>query len=353
MTIDTIKLLVSSYEVTRESSLQVQPATYRVATGEEEPVSEFPLFQDTGGRVYRGSKAYLNNEKWNLTISPFTKARNGTCCFVSFSIPKVHSGNCNFYSVGKEGSRAVIQLVEQELSEAGFKTSLERADISRVDTFKNIETIEPFSSYYSLFSLLKARRGIQRGYGTTFLLHNSQQEFCVYDKLTEMESRGLDTSHFPAQTMRFEHRLLNKAKVENVYNFTKVSDLFTGGYEVMKAQQTEAWRRSMFSYSVEDIVLLGSRQLEQELRIYQERYSRNYFEHYLKDYGAYSLAINAGVEVVSKALKSLEQDRMKVWRAEKLLTDCKRSIELMRQEPESRKTMATLYQELKEKVCLN
>lgn len=351
--IDTVKLLVSNYEVTRESSLQVQPATYRVSTGEEEPVSEFSLFQDTTGRQYKGSKAYLNNEKFNLTIQPFIKARNGTCCFVSFSIPKVHSGENNFYSVGRDGSRAAIQAVEQELSQAGFKTRLEQADISRIDTFKNIQTEEPFSSYYSLFSLLKARRGIQRGYGTTFLLHNTQQEFCVYDKLAELESRGLETSHFPAQSMRFEHRLLNKAKAEKVYGFTKVEQLFSGGYESMKAQQVEEWRKSMFSYSVEDIVLLGSKQLEQELRIYQERYTRNWFERYLKAYGAYRLAAEAGIEVVSKALKSLESDRMKVWRAEKLLSECKREIELMREEPGSNKTMAVLYQELKEKVCLN
>jgi len=351
--LDTVKLLVSNYEVTKESSLQVQPATYRVVTGAEEPVSEFPLFQDTAGRQYRGSKAYLNNEKWNLTIQPFTKSRNGTCCFVSFSVPKVHSGDNNFYSVGREGSRASIQLVEEELSEAGFKTNLEKADISRVDTFKNIQTEEPFSSYYSLFSMLKARRGIQRGYGTTFLLHNTQQEFCVYDKLSEMESRGLDTSHFPAQSMRFEHRLLNKAKVDSVYKFTKVEQLFSGGYEAMKAQQVKEWQKSLFSYSVEDIVLLGSQQLEQELRIYQERFPKNYFDRYLKAYGAYRLASEAGVEVVSKALKSLEVDRMKVWRAEKFLSDCKREIELMREEPGSSKTMATLYQELKEKVCLN
>jgi len=351
--IDTLKLLVSEYEITRESSLQIQPATYRVSTGEGEPVSEFPLFRDITGRLYRGSKAYLNNDKFNLTIQPFSKARNGTCCFVSFSVPKVHSGENNFYSVGQDGSRAAIQLIEQELSQAGFKTRLEEAHISRVDTFKNIETEEPFSSYYSLLSLLRARRGIQRGYGTTFLLHNTQQEFCVYDKLAEMKAKGMDISHFPGQAMRFEHRLLNKAKCEKVYGFTKVQDLFSGGYEKMKACQVQEWRKSLFSYEVEDIILLGSKQLEQELRIYQERYNRNYFEHYLKDYGAYRLAAEAGVEVVSRALRSLEANRLKVYRAEKKLIECKKSIELMREEPGSNKTMAALYQELKEKVCLN
>ena len=131
-----------------------------------------------------------------------------------------------------------MSKVEGELKERGVHTSLIEADMSRVDTFKNIEPEEPFSSYYSLFSLLKARKAIQRGYGTTFLLSNSQQEFCVYDKLEEMRERNIETGGLPP-TMRFEHRLLNKQKIQNVYGFGKVEELFKGGYEVVKEKQVE------------------------------------------------------------------------------------------------------------------
>lgn len=350
MTLDTVKLHLKDYSITGDSALTVQPATYIAGTGEV--VSEFPLFQDTEGKKYRGSKAYLNTDRLNLTIQPFTRSEAQTTCFVSFSIPKIHYGN-NFYSVGEEGAQAVFSIVEKELWNSGIHTDIQQADLSRVDTFKNIQTEEPYSSYYSLFPLLKARRAIQRGYGTTFLVHNTQQEFCVYDKLEEMKSRNIDITQFPAQTMRFEHRLLNKQKVEKVYGFSSVSALCSGGYSALKEKQKEEWRKSLFSHTVEEVVMLGSRQLEQEMRFFKQKFERNWFEWFLKSYGAYHLAQVAGIEVVRLALQNVEAERTKVWRAEKLLMDTKREIEMLKEEEGSSKTLGVLYRELQQKVCLN
>lgn len=349
--LDTVKLLLNDYEVAKDSILQVQPAPYRV--GESAPVFEFPLFKDNTGREFTGSRAYLNTDKLNLTIQPYVKSRHGVCTFAQFSIPKVASGDNNFYAIDKAGTRLAIEEVENELAESGIKTKLDHAHISRIDTIRNVETIEPFCSYYSLFTLLKCKRGIQRGYGTTMLLHNTQQEFCIYDKVEELRSRGIDTARYPGQTMRFEHRLLNKAKVESVYGFTQVQDIFKGGWEVIERCQVRAWAKSLFSHSVADIILLGSQQLVSELRLYKDRYSRQWFDNYLRDYGAYSLAAIAGIEVVCLALKELESNRMKLHRAEKLLSERKRNIEFMREEPESHKTLAVLYEELRQKVCVN
>jgi len=350
MTLDTVKLHLKDYEITGESNLTVQPATYIAGTGEV--VSEFPLFQDKAGRRFKGSKAYLNTDRFNLTIQPFTRGGIGTTCFVSFSVPKNYYGN-NFYSVGEEGSQAVFSLIGKELWKNGIHTEIKEADLSRVDTFKNIQTEEPFSSYYSLFSLLKARRAIQRGYGTTFLVHNTQQEFCIYDKLEEMRNREIDITNFPAQTMRFEHRLLNKKKVQTVYGFSSVSELFSGGYEEVKSRQVKEWRKSLFSHSVEEVVLLGSKQLEQEMRYFKERFSRNWFEWFLKSYGAFHLAQVAGVEVVRMALQNVEEERTKVWRAERMLQETKKEIEMLKNVEGSDRTLGELYRELKEKVCLN
>ena len=350
MTIDSLKLYLKEYSVSSDSMLTVQPASYLAGTGEVR--AEFPLFRSQAGKQFSGSKAYLNTDRLNLTIQPLAKSETGSACFVQFSIPKIHNGN-NFYSVGESGSQAVVKLVEKELKENGVHTDISQAKVSRIDTFKNIQTEEPFSSYYSLFSLLRARRAIQRGYGTTWLVHNTQQEFCIYDKLVEMESRGVETSSFPANSMRFEHRLLNSAKVQKVYGFSTVSQLFSGGYEVVKQQQVSEWRKSLFSHSVEEVVMLGSRQLENEMRIFKEKFPRNWFDWFLKSYGAYHLAQVAGVEVVKVALQNFESDRMKVWRAEKLLLEMKREMEFLKTEPGSNKTLSTLYQELKEKVCLN
>jgi len=343
--IDTLKLMLSDYEVSPESSLRVQPASYEVATGEK---VEFPLFRNEAGTFY-GSKAYLNTENWNLTLKPLPAGTRGVGAFLQFSVPKNYYGS-NYFSVGEAGTRAALKKVEGELDQSGVFTNLEEAELSRVDTFKNIEPEEPFSSYFSLFSLLKARKAQQRGYGTTFLVSNSSQEFCVYDKLQEMREHGLETSELP-ETMRFEHRALKKEKVRSLYGFTSVSELFHGGYEVVKEKQVESWKNSLFSFSAEEVVVLGSKQLEQEMKVFQERFGSNWFQYFLRSYGAYSLAKFAGKEVVRAALENLNSERTKVWRTMKLLEEAERELLVLKQEEGSSKTLGELYEELRGKVC--
>jgi len=342
--IDTLKLMLSEYKVSPESSLRVQPASYEVATGEK---VEYPLFRNEAGTFF-GSKAYLNTENWNLTLKPLPAGNRGTGAFLQFSVPKNYYGS-NYYSVGEEGTRAALKKVEGELEQSGVLTNLEEAELSRIDTFKNIQPEEPFSSYFSLFSLLRARRAQQRGYGTTFLLSNSSQEFCVYDKLQEMKEHGLEISNLP-KTMRFEHRALKKEKVKSLYGFSRVGELFHGGYGVVRDKQVESWKSSLFSFSAEDVVVLGSKQLEQEMRVFQEKYGANWFQYFLKSYGAYSLAEFAGKEVVRAALENLNSERTKVWRTMRLLEEAERELLVLKQEEGSSKTLGELYEELREKV---
>jgi len=350
MTIDTMKLLINDYSIEDNNNLTVQPASYIAGSGEI--TSEFPLFKDSSGRFFKGSKAYFNNDTLNMTIQPFTRSDRGTACFVSFSVPKVHNGN-NYYSVGEAGSQAVVKKVEKELWNNGFHTDLNEASISRIDTFKNIQAEEPFTSYSNLFTLLKARRAQQRDYGTTFLVHNTQQEFCIYDKIAEMHNKGLDTSSYPENTIRFEHRLLNKKKVGAVLGFSSVSALFSGGYSQLKERQVNEWNKSLFSYSVEEVLVLSSKELEVEMLYFKNKFERNWFDYFLKAYGAYYLAEFAGVEAVERALSNLETETRKVWRAKKVLEDTKREVDFLKQAKGTRKTVADLYKELQYKVCSN
>ena len=345
--IDTLKLMLNDYRISSDSEIRVQPASYELGTGEK---VEYPLFQTPEGVNQYGAKAYLNEDNWNLTLKPLAGGR-ATGAFLQLSVPKNYYGN-NFYSVGEQGTRAVLSKVEEELQEKGVHTNLLGADISRLDTFKNIEPEEPFSCYYSLFSLLKARKAIQRGYGTTFLLSNTQQEFCVYDKLAEMRERQLETGNLPP-TMRFEHRLLNKQKVQSVYGLSRVEDIFWGGYQVIREKQVESWKNSLFNFTAEEVVLLGSRQLEQEMRVFKEKFPSNWFSKFLKAYGAYYLASYAGKEVVIEALQAFEADRMKLWRAVQVFEEAEKELLVLKQEEGSSKTLGVLYEELRRKVCLN
>jgi len=355
MTIDTVHLHIKDYSVTPDTRVEVTPSSYVAGTGEL--LADFPLYRNTQGKEYRGAKAKLNvpAPAFQMTIMPFSRGGKVTSnCFLQFSVPKVHSGSeNNFYSVGEGGSQAVFKTIEKELWKNGLHTDLNTAEFTRIDTFKNIEPEEEFSTYAPLFGLLKMRRGVDRAYPEGFLLKNTQQQFCVYDKIAEMQKRKVEVSHFPARAMRFEHRCMNKDKVQAVFGFTSVNDLFSGGYETVKKQQVSQWKKNLFSHTVEEVIQIGAGVLQEEMRMFKQRFDRNWFDWFLKSYGAYHLAQVAGIEVVKLALQNFEPDRMKVWRAEKVLEQAKREIDMVKQVEGSNKTLGSLYMELQEKVCLN
>lgn len=343
--LDTVKLLLEDYTVSPDNRLTVQPSSYIEGTGEK--LSEYPLWRKGGGSVY-GSKAYFNNPHLNLSIQPFKGS--GVQAFLHFSVPKVYHGD-NYFSVGREGTQAVLKIIEAELREAGVRTDIQEASLSRVDTFNNLISEEPFLSYAPVFSLLSGSRQQRRDYGSTFLWENTQQELCVYDKCKEAENRGILAGTYPAQSMRMEYRLLNKRKIDKTLGFCTVKEL-PERWDTVKEKHLSAWRK-LFSYEVEEVEIMASRQVSGELKYYKEKYGRNYLDYYLRAVGSLTLATVAGVDIVRLALESLESERTKVWRAVKRLDQAKAELELIREEPSSKKTLSTLYLELKEKIYLN
>ena len=344
--LDTVKVLIPEYDIASDSSLEVQPARFKAGTGEV--INEFQLFSTVSGKNYLGSRAFLNTEHFNLDLKPYSFSNSGTACFLHFSVPKVHNGQ-NYYSVGEQGTKAVFNLVEAELRENGFYCNLQNANLSRIDTFRNILPEEPFETYSALFSLLNASRRIKRSFGTTYMVTNTQQEFCVYDKLKEMQLHKIDTSPFP-ETMRFEHRLLNKKKINSIIGFTQVAELFKGGYAVIKDKQKKAWKDNLFKFSVSEVIQLGSQELALEMENFKSKHGNRWFSYFLKAYGAYHLAKYAGVEVVELAMQNFEPDRMKVWRMRKTLEEAEAELLMFKKEESSKKTYASLYRELKEKM---
>jgi len=344
--LDTIKLFIPDYDIASDSSLEVQPARFNAGTGEV--LNEHELFRTASGKRFRGSRAFLNTDKFNLDLKPFNFSENGVSCFLHFSIPKVYYGD-NYYSTGEQGTEAVFNLIEKELRENGFYCNLKKAHLSRIDTFKNIEPEESFETYSALFNLLNASRRIKRSFGTTYMVTNNKQEFCVYDKLAERELNKQDNSGLP-KTMRFEHRLFSKEKISSVLGFTQVADLFKGGYAVIRDKRAESWRDNLFKYSVSEIVQLGSQELALEMEHFARKHGERWFSWFLKAYGAFHLAQFAGVEVVEKALEYFEPNRMKISRMRKTLEEAERELLFYKQEQSSKKTYAVLYEELKEKV---
>jgi len=348
--LDTVKLYINDYQVKDNANLRLQPAALDYKSGEA--VGEYALWSRERGEAVFGAKAYLNTDFFNFTIQPIGRGeRRSPGAFLQFSIPKVHNGE-NYYSVGREGSQAVFKKVEKELWNKGIHTNIEEATLSRVDLFRNVIAEERFYSYSPLFQLLKAKRQKRRDYGTTFLWHNTQQQLCVYDKLEEMEMRGKLTGSLPANTIRFEYRLMNSRKVDTILGFKKLGEL-KKNYEALEPAYKASLKKSIFSLSVEHVQVMTGKQVEEEMRIYKERYGLRWLNAYLSSVGARELVKLAGIEVVRGAIENITSDRVKVWRLMKKLEERQRELELIREEEVSGKTLSDLYCELEKKALLN
>jgi len=352
--LDTVKLCLTDWEISNSSRLIIQPASINYGTGEL--IADYPLWRNGRGEIQRGSKAYFNNELLNVDIKPFSSG--GVQCFVHFSIPKLHNGE-NYYSVGKEGTQAVLKKVGKELKEAGIKTNIDNASLSRIDTFKNVITEEPFLSYSPLFSTLEASRKIRRDYGTTFLWSNTQQELCIYDKIAEMEKKKIDTAHYPAQTMRFEYRLLNKKKIEAVMGFSSVKEI-PSNWGIVKEKFSKVWEKDIFNRSIEEIEILTSKQVKLLLELFRNENERSYIDRLFNFWGTYTAGRDFGIEPLKIAIREIEEEKgtdketinKKVYRASKKLQEAQRKTQLILGKSNN-KTMADLYRELQGKVCLN
>jgi len=344
--LDTIKLRLNKWDIKAGANLTIKQGNIDFQTGE---IKQKLLFMDSTSRTIKGSGAYLNTPKINFDISPL---RESVFAFVSFSMPKqLHE--TNYDAITEVELEPAIDHVQEELYQNGIETDLSRAFISRLDINKDIQPEESIESYAKLFSLLSASRTKnKKTYNATgWLMTNARTEYAIYDKLEEMRASDRITDGLP-DTLRFEHRCLTSDKVKEFYKFTTIADLKKYGFSAFEKKQADTWRDNFFKHDIEEIECLVESQLRMELQYFQAKHGRNYFQAYLKFRGAYLLATSdGGIEVVKKALKNIESDRLKIYRAEKFMNEAVLCIEKLSPTPINKKSLASLYNELKEKVC--
>ena len=342
--IDTIKLFIEDFTVTPGAKIIIQPSPYILGTGEL--TSNHPLIECENMSV-GGAKAYLNTDRFNLTIQDRSKA------FLQCSLPKVYARD-NYKPLNKAQSIEAINTVGQDLWESGFHTDINKSNISRLDIFKNVLTDEPYQQYADIFKVLRGKRKLRRDYGTTFLWHNTQEELEIYDKIEEIRIRKKDTKDYP-DTMRFEHRLLNKRKANNVLGFSAV-EAIADNWQVIKDKTREAWKRDLFSFTVGDIEILASGALEDLMRYCKQ--SKRYYltEFFIQCGGLYLSGLSP--EVLTMIIERVEADntseaiRLKAYRAVKRLSEIQKRNALL-QSAGSHKRLSDLYSELKYKMDLS
>ena len=345
--LDTLKLTLQNWRVSPRASLTYNSGNVDFQTGE---VKQTLLFTDSSGREALGSYAHYNSDTLNLSIKPIA---GHVFAFATFSAPK-RVGDDNYLPIKESQFSEVFESVEQELFENGIETDIEKAKLSRVDTFKNILTDEETLTYSRLFGLLEANRAKDRSThgATTWSMRNNSTEYCIYDKLEEMRNSGHSTDGLE-KTLRFEHRCKATAKVKGFFKMetTTVEELKRYGWSAIQDRTIKAWTDNFFKYDIDEIEVLAESQIRNELQFFQAKYGSYFFSKYLKAYGAYFLASSAGgIEVVKRALQNMDFDRKKIYRAERELKEALLLVESLKLDSTSPKTLGELYSELKYKM---
>ena len=344
MGVDTVILGLNGFGVREEHGLTVQPASYVPRTGEQ--IGCYRLWKGM-----EASRAFHNaSGKWHLDVKAYGGQVRG---MVHLSLPGYGAPN-NLNPVDREKAVAILEDVRKGLSDVGVDCNLEDARVSRLDAFSNVQTTEPFDTYSPILSLLDGKRmrdKVMFG-GSAFRWGSSHSQINCYDKLEEMRSHKLDVSAYAGRNVvRFEHRSLDRSKVQSLYGFDTVGD-FLREYDSIPSVYRSVMQRDLFRYDGEDVEVLSSKQIEDELRLFREVAGRYWMSEYLQATGMKALLQRASIDTISKAVASVSGNRMSGTRNRARMHKALVRQSLLTRSNTSLRTFKVLYDELKAGVLL-
>ncbi len=345
--IDTLKLRLLDYEV-RGAKLDLQPAKIDTETGTLK--GNFPLYCD-GGRWIEGTQATFFDGVVYVAIKPEPRSDGvgvGTACYVNCELPKVVGDN-NYQPADKAATESALATIQETLKSRGILTNIYNAQISRIDTCKNIITSERYLNYTPALAGLSGSRMKKRGYENGYLWENGRQEICVYDKREKMKHDKLSIVGLPANIVRFEHRAKQAAKVRDDFEFHIVKDM-TSNFDHIPVVYRKVMQKNIFSHSVADVESMQSGQLKDEMLLYYNTGARNWWQHYLSAVALRGLQEKADLDVIIGALDEVDEDKDRRSRLKKKLRSISLDEKFKAMSAGSSRTVGELYQELQDKV---
>lgn len=378
--IDTIKLNIVDCSISDKTPLTIEPSPY--LHDSQMKFIDYDLFIDNNGELVTGKKAYLNTDKYNVTIKPkyelshdaierirtTKKYRNNlnikelrkvelpqidfnSGIFVQTSLPRYFNDN-NFNSLTIKEEKKVINQLEKDLRESGIKTNIWDSNLSRLDIFSNIILDENFKSYAEIFSIMNLQRMEKFEYaGTTFLYRNGEQQICVYDKIYEMKNKNKEFDYYINQNvMRIENRLLRKRKILNVSGFSTIKDLYRN-YDFVKHHFKNEVGNSLFKYEPKEVAQKTVRTIQDEIEFFYQTEGNHWLQCMLETKGLEKWLNEAGVELLIEAVNGLDFiGKMKKCRLRKKIQMAQMRLSLLKKNRSNHmKTNAILYSELKNK----
>jgi hypothetical protein len=383
--IDTLKLNLEDCEITDKAQIVIEPSPYAHDT--QQRFINYDLFVDNCGDIVQGKKAYLNTDKFNITIKPKYKLETDEIdkkfmydkkymagmvvgkiqnikvksekfnagVFVQTSLPR-YMNETNFNAVSISDEKKVLKQLEKDLWNAGIKTNIWNANLSRFDIFSNIITDESFPSYAEIFSMINLSSMQRFEYaGTTFLYRNGEQQICCYDKIFEIENKHKSIKEFkmpvhPPNVLRIENRLLKKRKIFDLAGFYRLNDLYKN-YDFVKQHYRKEVGKTIFKFEPKDIEILTAKNFEDLIDYYWNQSNRKWFDNCLRVEGLASFLKLSNIETLFEAVdnKAIFSQRQK-HRIKKNIQNVKMELDMRKASRTSRtKSNAELYNELKTK----
>jgi hypothetical protein len=385
--IDTLRLNLIDCEIKKSCPLTVQPGLIDYSTGKS--FNESDLFIDTYGRIVTGSKAYLNHNKFNLTIQPtieseiteynrsklkvkrfkriqetlqpdlydWNSEEEVKGIFLQTSLPRLLN-ETNVKTLSFDEQKKALKILESELRTYGIKTNILNANLSRVDTFTNLKTEFPFYSYSNLFSLMECSRMKSVGYADeSFLFKNGNQQLAIYDKVLEMKIKNPDLKISKDKNiMRIENRLLKKRAIDTRLHFLKLDDIYKNYDEVKDYHKKEIGKR-LFRYDLDEIDFKTTNMIESSMRFCKDQFGNKWFENFFVMEGMKQIIKVMDLNHLLGIVDELDSEkkpvalRVKKYRVRKMYNDFKLYIGVRDKKIRdgSSKTNVELYNELKTK----
>lgn len=341
--LDTLRLTLDDFQVRDDADLEISFPTVNASTGVV--AASYPLWRGRGGTV-KGTKAFHNGERINITLQPMRENPGAQAlCVVQFSVPKVATGG-NYHAADANGTNEALNTVAKYLDTVGISTNLERAAISRLDAAKTEVMREPFAGYAPVLSRLQGKRVQRREYGTTFLWGNTQWETCAYDKIEEMRHAKLRTDGLALNSLRMELRALKSQKVKSLFGLRTVEELRDGLGHVRDVYRSQL-EKQLFKAEVPEESLLSSSDFIEQLKAAQAA-SPRWYEAWRNAQAMHHLAPQ--MDALKHAVRVVSPNRTTANRVIKQLEQAEREGMALKQVGPSRRTWGELYNELRDKV---
>ena len=212
--IDKLTLTTSEFEVSNKLWLNISPNTKKSGEIEIQPTYLFNSINADGELITNyGTSAYLNTDKYNLTIKPYGN-----------KIQSVLQMNpSKFYSeltIDANQINDMVQHVHNDLKDKGIFINLDATLTSRLDLSVDAQLNYKFREYADLIqgkTALKRTNSIDYIDTKTFGTGKQTMQFSTYDKGKENEVQlyGKPISD-STNRIRFESRIFKSRGIKNV-----------------------------------------------------------------------------------------------------------------------------------------